>query len=62
MTAARPRIATVSILLNQASFSVSGVAKVSAAPDKTVDLTELGLHTGRDHDPAPVPVVTRVPE
>ena len=40
----------MSTLLNQVNLRVSGVANVSAAADQAMDLTELGLGAGRDHN------------
>jgi hypothetical protein len=53
---------TVRILLNPASFCVSGVAKVSAAPTSRWIAPSSVSTPVATTIPAPLPVVTRVPE
>ena len=62
VTAASPRMATVNTLLNPASFFVSGVASVSAAPtNRWISPNSVSAPVATI-TPVPVPAVTKVPE
>ena len=62
VTAARARITTVSTLLNQASLRVSGVAGASAPPTSRWISPSSVAAPVATVIPAPVPLVTSVPE